>query len=137
MHRLRQCDTCNPCHICTDPQRDAKIVVVEDVADLWRWNVRQPLIALSCAVAHSHHLTVLAQTILILSLGDRVAADSTAEIIIAVNATVEGQTTAHYVTDQLMAWGKSNAPCPWCACWGSLIILMKVLSRCIACKNGF
>jgi recombination protein RecR len=40
-----------------------------------------------------------------MALVDRVAAGGTGEIIIAVNATVEGQTTAHYVTDQLREFG--------------------------------
>jgi len=101
-------DTCDPCHICIDPQRDrSKIVVVEDVSDLW---------ALERAATLNCLYHVLGGTLSpldgvgpddlnIKSLGDRVSNDSTAEIIIAVNATVEGQTTAHYVTDQLDGMG--------------------------------
>ncbi|MDF2369813.1 MAG: recombination mediator RecR [Rhizobiaceae bacterium] len=97
-------DTLNPCTICTDPRRDnAVIIVVEDVADLW---------ALERAAAMNCVYHVLGGTLSPLDgvgpddlnlrpLVDRASAGDIKEIIIAVNATVEGQTTAHYITDQL------------------------------------
>ena len=104
------CDTCgnidtsNPCTLCTDLRRDnTTIIVVEDVSDLW---------ALERAAALNAAYHVLGGTLspldgigpedlAIASLVDRVAGGAVSEIIIAVNATVEGQTTAHYITDQL------------------------------------
>ncbi len=99
-------DTSDPCIICTDPRRDsAMLMVVEDVADLW---------ALERAAAINCRYHVLGGTLSpldgvgpddlnIASLVNRVTAEDSQirEIIIAVNATVEGQTTAHYITDQL------------------------------------
>lgn len=97
-------DTSDPCTICTDPRRDgATIIVVEDVADLW---------ALERASAMNVRYHVLGGTLSpldgirpedlnIRSLVSRVAEGGVSEIILAVNATVEGQTTAHYITDQL------------------------------------
>ena len=97
-------DTSNPCTICTDPRRDAAtIVVVEDVSDLW---------ALERAAVINAGYHVLGGTLSpldgvgpddlnIKSLVTRIAEGGVSEIILAVNATVEGQTTAHYITDQL------------------------------------
>ena len=97
-------DTSDPCLVCTDPRRDASmIIVVEDVADLW---------ALERAGAMNARFHVLGGTLSpldgigpddlnIRQLIDRMAAGGVKEIVLAVNATVEGQTTAHYLTDQL------------------------------------
>ncbi|CAN7212607.1 recombination mediator RecR [Mesorhizobium caraganae] len=97
-------DTADPCMICTDPRRDAStLIVVEDVSDLW---------ALERAAAMNVRYHVLGGTLSpldgigpeqlnIRSLVDRVAGGEVKEVILAVNATVEGQTTAHYLTDQL------------------------------------
>ncbi|MFJ5488753.1 recombination mediator RecR [Hansschlegelia beijingensis] len=97
-------DTQDPCAICRDPRRDgATIVVVEDVSDLWA-------LERSGAVSARYH--VLGGTLSPLdgrgpedlnlaTLPDRAAAAEVREVILAVNATVEGQTTAHYVTDLL------------------------------------
>ncbi|MGB3415139.1 MAG: recombination mediator RecR [Mesorhizobium sp.] len=97
-------DTTDPCMICTDPRRDAAtLIVVEDVADLW---------ALERASAMNVRYHVLGGTLSpldgigpdqlnIRSLVDRLAGGEVREVILAVNATVEGQTTAHYITDQL------------------------------------
>ena len=101
-------DTHDPCTLCTDGKRDASvIVVVEDVADLW---------ALERAGAIAARYHVLGGTLSALDgigpedlsipqLVARVAAGGVEEVIIAVNATVEGQTTAHYLTDQLAGLG--------------------------------
>ncbi|ESZ58011.1 recombination mediator RecR [Mesorhizobium sp. L103C131B0] len=108
--KVRICTTCgnvdtsDPCMICTDPRRDAStVIVVEDVSDLW---------ALERAAAMNVRYHVLGGTLSPLdgigpdqlnvrSLVDRVAGGDVKEVILAVNATVEGQTTAHYLTDQL------------------------------------
>ena len=97
-------DTSDPCTICSDPTRDQSvIIVVEDVSDLW---------ALERAAAMNAAYHVLGGTLSpldgvgpddlnIAALVDRVSAGGVREILIAVNATVEGQTTAHYIIDQL------------------------------------
>jgi recombination protein RecR len=107
---VRVCSTCgnidtsDPCPICSDPRRDAgTIVVVEDVSDLW---------ALERAGATGGRYHVLGGTLSPLDgvgpddltidrLVARVAAGGIAEVILAVNATVEGQTTAHFIIDRL------------------------------------
>jgi len=97
-------DTSDPCTICTDPTGDqGLVIVVEDVGDLW---------ALERAAALNAAYHVLGGTLspldgigpddlTIAALVDRVKAGEVRELIIAVNATVEGQATAHYITDQL------------------------------------
>jgi recombination protein RecR len=101
-------DTVDPCTVCSDPRRDAStIIVVEDVSDLW---------ALERAAALSARYHVLGGTLSpldgvgpddlnIKGLVSRVAAGGVREVVLAVNATVEGQTTAHYITDQLSGLG--------------------------------
>ncbi|MBN9020632.1 MAG: recombination protein RecR [Rhizobiales bacterium] len=100
-------DTADPCMICSDPRRDpATIVVVEEVADLW---------ALERAGAINARYHVLGGVLSPLDgigpdelridgLVARVAEGGVGEVILAVNATVEGQTTAHYITDRLQAF---------------------------------
>ncbi|MBD8878595.1 recombination mediator RecR [Roseibium polysiphoniae] len=97
-------DTSDPCAICADPRRDqATLVVVEDVADLW---------ALERAAAINARYHVLGGTLSpldgigpddlnITGLVERCRVEAISEVILAINATVEGQTTAHYITDQL------------------------------------
>src|SRR2546423_465612 len=97
-------DTQNPCTICTDSRRDASIiVVVADVADLW---------ALERALALNARYHVLGgtlspldgigpQDLTIDALVTRAHDASVSEVILALNATVDGQTTAHYITDLL------------------------------------
>ena len=97
-------DTQNPCTVCTDPRRDpAIIVVVADVADLW---------ALERAHAINSRYHVLGgtlspldgvgpQDLTIDALISRVHAEPVNEVILALNATVDGQTTAHYITELL------------------------------------
>ena len=97
-------DTRDPCTICADPRRDGTtLVVVETVADLW---------ALERAAAIRARYHVLGGTLSPLdgvgpkdinldTLVARVTESGVREIILAVNATVDGQTTAHYITDLL------------------------------------
>ena len=99
-------DTVDPCAICRDPQRDpAAICVVEDLADLW---------ALERTGAFRGRYHVLGGTLSALDgVGPedlniaRLIARLTPEIelILALNATVEGQTTAHYIADRAAATG--------------------------------
>lgn len=102
--RCGNVDTVDPCTVCTDDRRDnSVIIVVEDVSDLW---------ALERASAMNAAYHVLGGTLSpldgvgpddlnIKGLIDRVSEGGVREIIIAVNATVEGQATAHYITDRL------------------------------------
>jgi recombination protein RecR len=97
-------DTQNPCTVCIDQRRDASvIVVVADVADLW---------ALERAHAISARYHVLGgtlspldgvgpQDLAIDALITRAHDNAVTEVILALNATVDGQTTAHYITDLL------------------------------------
>jgi recombination protein RecR len=97
-------DSQNPCTVCTDPRRDASIItVVADVGDLW---------ALERAHAVNARYHVLGgtlspldgigpQDLAIDALVTRAHDTAVAEVILALNATVDGQTTAHYITDLL------------------------------------
>jgi recombination protein RecR len=97
-------DTRSPCTVCTDPRREPSIiVVVADVADLW---------ALERAHAVNARYHVLGgtlspldgigpQDLTIDALVKRAHDPVVTEIILALNATVDGQTTAHYITDLL------------------------------------
>ena len=101
-------DTVDPCTLCTDPRRDRTMVcVVEEVGDLW---------ALERAGAWSGLYHVLGGTLSAiegvrpedLSIGalvERSGRLQVKEVVLALNATVEGQTTAHYVTERLKAMG--------------------------------
>ena len=97
-------DTRNPCGICADPRRDARsLCVVEDVADLW------PLDRAKLFTGHFHVLGgrlsaldgVRPEDLSIGSLLDRVQAGGIDEVVLAMNATLEGQTTAHYLAERL------------------------------------
>ncbi len=110
--RLRDCTTCgnvataDPCPICADPARDSgEICVVEDVADLW---------AMERAGAFRGRYHVLGGTLSALddvgpealripALAARAA--GAREVILALNATVDGQTTAHYIAETLAPLG--------------------------------
>ena len=107
---VRICGTCgnvdsrDPCTVCTDPRRDrGVIVVVEDVADLWALERAAALNALYHVLGGT--LSPLdgigPEDLTIRQLVERATTGEVREIVIAVNATVEGQTTAHYITDQL------------------------------------
>ena len=95
-------DTVEPCAICRDPRREPNtICVVEDLADLW---------ALERTAAFRGRYHVLGGTLSALdgvgpeelNIGALIARLSPGmELILALNATVDGQTTAHYITDLL------------------------------------
>jgi recombination protein RecR len=100
-------DTRDPCTICADPGRDAStIVVVESVGDLWA-------LERAGAIRARYHVLggvlspldgVGPSDIAIEPLVARVAAGGVSEVILAVNATVDGQTTAHYLIDCLAGY---------------------------------
>jgi recombination protein RecR len=103
-------DTSDPCAICADPRRDLSVIcVIEDVSDLW---------ALERASAINARYHVLGGVLSpldgvgpddlnIAGLIERARAEEVREVLLAVNATVEGQTTAHYITDLLAETGVS------------------------------
>lgn len=101
-------DTSDPCTICCDARRDGSIlVVVETVADLWaleragllnaRYHVLGGVLSPLDGVGPDD--------LAIASLVTRVRAGETREVVLAVNATVDGQTTAHYIADVLAPSG--------------------------------
>ena len=109
MEKIEVCKTCgnidtqNPCTVCTDQRRDpAIIVVVADVADLWA-------LERAHAVGRYHVLGgtlspldgVGPQDLSIDALVSRAHQEAVKEVILALNATVDGQTTAHYITELL------------------------------------
>jgi recombination protein RecR len=97
-------DTRDPCAICADPRRDARaLCVVEDVADLWALD-RSRLFAGRYHVLGGR-LSALEglrpEDLTIDRLLARVAAGGIDEVVLAMNATLEGQTTAHYLAERL------------------------------------
>ena len=106
----RECVNCgnvgttDVCDICTSEKRaNGEICVVEDVADLWamersgvfrgRYHVLGGTLSALDAIGP--------QELRIPRLIDRVREDAVSEVILALNATIDGQTTAHYIADQL------------------------------------
>jgi recombination protein RecR len=101
-------DTVSPCSICQDTRRDQSlIVVVEEVGDLWALE-RAGVVAARYHVLGGH-LSPLdgigPEQLNIASLVTRVQSPEVREILLALNATVEGQSTAHYISDQLASTG--------------------------------
>src|SRR6188768_3414855 len=97
-------DTADPCTVCTDPRRDPSIIiVVADVADLWALERAEVLNARYHVLGGT--LSPLdgigPQDLTIDALVSRAHDSAVKEIILALNATVDGQTTAHYITDLL------------------------------------
>ena len=98
-------DTSDPCSICADrAPRSSTIVVVETIGDLWALERAGVISArnITCSAAPCRRSTASARTISISpNWSARVAEGGVKEVILAVNATVDGQTTAHYITDIL------------------------------------
>lgn len=97
-------DTHNPCHVCEDMRRDtATICVVEEVADLWALDRSEGFKGLYHVLGGT--LSALdgigPDQLNIAGLIDRVADGTVKEVILALNATVDGQTTSHYISDRL------------------------------------
>jgi recombination protein RecR len=97
-------DTTDPCGICADPRRDGRsIAVVEDVADLWALE-RSRLFPGRFHVLGGRLSAldgVRPEDLTIDRLVGRVEQGGIDEVVLAMNATLEGQTTAHYIADRL------------------------------------
>lgn len=110
--KVRACDICgnydavDPCSICQDEARDRSVIcVVEDVADLWA-------LERANALRGTYHVLggvlsaldgVRPQDLRVEGLIQRAEHSGVREIILAMNATLDGQTTAHYLTERLAA----------------------------------
>jgi recombination protein RecR len=114
--RVRACgtcgalDTCDPCAICADGSRDGRMIcVVEEVGGLWalerggtfrgRYHVLGGLLSALDGVGP--------EALQVEELIGRVVETEVREVILALPATVDGQTTAHYLADRLV--GASNS----------------------------
>ncbi len=110
LERVRVCGACgnldteDPCSVCSDPSRDPHLIcVVQEVEDLWamerlagfrgRYHVLGG--TLSAIEGRSP------ETIRVAGLLERVAAGGITEVVLALGATVDGQTTAHYLHERL------------------------------------
>jgi recombination protein RecR len=100
-------DTINPCQICSDPRRDARaLCVVEEVADLWALD-RSRLFPGKFHVLGGRLSAlegVRPEDLRVDSLVARIAEGGVDEVVLAMNATLEGQTTAHYVAERIEAF---------------------------------
>jgi recombination protein RecR len=111
---VRECSTCgniatgDTCAICADPRRaTGELCVVETVADLWameraqvfrgRYHVLGGVLSALDGVGP--------ETLRLPDLAARAASGDVTEVILALNATIDGQTTAHYIADQLAPIG--------------------------------
>ncbi len=108
--KVRQCSSCgnvdtvDPCLICADPRRDRTVIcVIEEVGDLWAleranaWNGLYHVLGGTLSALGG----VRPEDLAIGKLVDRAGDGHVKEVMLATNATVEGQTTAHYITEQL------------------------------------
>jgi recombination protein RecR len=97
-------DTTDPCGICADPRRDARaLCVVEDVPDLWALD-RSRLFPGRYHVLGGRLSAlegVRPEDLRIDSLVQRIAAGGIDEVVLAMNATLEGQTTAHFIAERI------------------------------------
>ena len=97
-------DTVNPCSVCAAPGRDTAIIcAVEEVGDLWAMER-------TGVFRGQYHVVggtlspldgVRPEDLNIAGLVERASNPDVREVILALNATVDGQTTAHYITDRL------------------------------------
>jgi recombination protein RecR len=114
--RVRACSTCgaldtrDPCAVCADTERDSALIcVVEEAGSLWameragafrgRYHVLGGLLSALDGVGP--------EALRIQSLVERAASGAVSEVILALPATVDGQTTAHYLADRLAGTGVS------------------------------
>lgn len=97
-------DTTDPCGICRDVRRDGRMLcVVEDVPDLWALE-RSRLFPGKFHVLGGRLSAlegVRPEDLNISGLLDRIGAGGIDEVVLAMNATLEGQTTAHYIAEKL------------------------------------
>src|SRR4029079_5341707 len=97
-------DTIDPCTLCGDPNRDRSMIcVVEEVGDLWAleraraWSGLYHVLGGALSAVEG----VRPEDLSIARLVERAGHDGVKKVWLAVNATVEGQTTAHYIIDRL------------------------------------
>ena len=97
-------DVTDPCTLCADPKRDPSLIcVVEEVGDLWAleragaWPGLYHVLGGTLSAVEG----VRPEDLAIDRLIDRASHEHVKEVVLAVNATVEGQTTAHYITERL------------------------------------
>ena len=117
--KLSTCSTCgnvdtsDPCSICRDPRRDDRLLcVVEEVADLWALD-RSRLFPGRYHVLGGRLSAlegVRPEDLAIDKLVERVAAGGIDEVVLAMNATLEGQTTAHYLAERLEKFPDPSHP---------------------------
>jgi len=110
MENVRTCTACgnldtrDPCYICADARRDPSVIcVVEELADLWaieRCNLFRGTYHVLGGTLSAMDDRGPSQ-LNIESLIQRAGSEQVKEIILATNATIEGQTTAHYLTSRL------------------------------------
>jgi recombination protein RecR len=100
-------DTVSPCTICRDPRRDqSMIVVVEEIGDLWALERAGVVSGLYHVLGgHLSPLDGIGPDRLNIGRLIERAAPPVKEVLLALNATVEGQSTAHYLTEQLQGRG--------------------------------
>jgi recombination protein RecR len=100
-------DTVDPCNVCSDPRRDSRLLcVVEEVSDLWALD-RSRLFPGRYHVLGGRLSAlegVRPEDLAIDGLIGRVAQGGIDEVVLAMNATLEGQTTAHYLAERLETW---------------------------------
>jgi recombination protein RecR len=111
--RLSTCSTCgnvdtsDPCAVCADPRRDSRaLCVVEEVADLWALD-RSRLFPGRFHVLGGRLSAlegVRPEDLAIESLVRRIAEGGIDEVVLAMNATLEGQTTAHYIAERIESY---------------------------------
>jgi recombination protein RecR len=115
---LVECETCgnvdttNPCAICADPRRDARsLCVVEEVADLWAldrarlFTGKYHVLGGRLSALDGVRPEDLAIDGLLRRIGaERESGGGVDEVVLAMNATLEGQTTAHYIAERLEAF---------------------------------
>lgn len=110
MATIKECSRCGnidsqtPCHVCSNAKRDASVLcVVEEVADLWAFERSGMFRGLYHVLGGT--LSALdgrgPDDLNIPILIERVTQGNISEVILATNATVEGQTTAHYIMERL------------------------------------
>ncbi len=112
--RVKPCKVCgnldsfSPCSICADDSRDAtKLCVVADVADLWAlertgaWRGQYHVLGGLLSALDG----IGPERLNIASLVERLQKGGIAEVVLALGATVEGQTTAHFLVDRLHSFG--------------------------------
>lgn len=101
-------DDCDPCHICTEPARNRSMIcIVESVADVWAMERSRTYKGLYHVLGGT--LSAMdgrgPEALRIATLRERIAQGGVEEVILALGATVAGQTTAHYVADKIAPLG--------------------------------